>query len=118
MTLCDSHNGHPPLTISRGGKVRKNWEPHQIRHPKVLLDLCPAAGAEGLVALAIVPIKIGHVLHHGDAGDSEFGKHADALCDVDKGELLGSGDDDGRADGDGLAQCELNVTGAWWEVED
>jgi hypothetical protein len=78
-------------TVSRRRQVWQNGKLHQVGDAKVLLYPLPTALAKRLVALAVISIKIRHVLHHSYHRHSQLGKHADALGYVHKGQLLGGG---------------------------
>ncbi len=56
-------------TVSGGGQVGDDGEPHEVRQAEVRHDAVAAAGAEGPVPRAVVPVEVRHVLHHRHAGD-------------------------------------------------
>ena len=51
-------------TVSGGGQVGDDGEAHEVRQAKVRNDAVAAAGAEGPVPRAVVPVEVRHVLDH------------------------------------------------------
>lgn len=56
------------LTVPGGGEVRHHGHPSQVGQAELVADALARALAKGEVALAVLPIKVGHVLHHRHAG--------------------------------------------------
>jgi len=80
--------------------------------------LLRASLTEEVIAFAVVAFKVGHIFDEAEDGDVHFGKHGDGLASIDHGDFLGSGDDKGAIEGDGLDEGQLDVAGAGREVED
>ena len=82
-------------------------------------DARTPAGTEQVVSLAAaVANEIAHVLHDPEDRYVDLGEHLDALSGVRKRDILGSGDDDGTANGNGLGQGELDIAGPGRHIDD
>ena len=72
-----------------------------------------------MVTLATaVANEIAHVLDDAEDRYVDLGEHLYALSGVRKRDILGSGDDDGAANGNGLRQGELDIAGPGGHIDD
>ena len=73
--------------------------------------------AKRVVHLAVPVGEVGHVLHEANNWHCEFAKHVDALLDVHARKALRRGDHERGAQPVRLAQRQLHVARAWWQVD-
>mmetsp|Transcript_23435 Transcript_23435/g.69620 ORF Transcript_23435/g.69620 Transcript_23435/m.69620 type:complete len:212 (+) Transcript_23435:466-1101(+) len=112
---CGVRHHKWPSAVPSCRQVLKDRETNEVWEAKVLLDALAAAFPKRKICLAI-RLEIAHVLHHSNARHHELCKHADALCDVDECKALGRRHNDRGIKCHSLAQCQLDVPRARWEV--
>ncbi len=76
-----------------------------------------AAVTENIVALAAIGTeKVAHVFHDTEHGNIYFAEHGDRFDGIEQSNILRCAHDDSAGERQQLRQCQGNVAGAGWHI--